>query len=273
MEFFMSEEVIAAAAAPEVTETAAVTEAPVSGEQKPELQEEQKAEKSFSQAELDAIVAKRLAKEQRKWQREVKQRVAQVQPEPPKEPQGKPQMEQFSTTEDYVEAVAAWKAEQIITQREGDAQKQSKARAEQDARERARQTFEQRAETVREKHEDYDDVVLNPQLPITDAMAMTMQESESGPELAYFLGKNPQEAARIAQLSPFLQAKELGRLEAKLAQPPAKQPSSAPAPINPVKPGGSGFVDTTDPRSLEKMGTSAWIAAERQRQAQRLKAH
>ena len=270
----MSEEVIAAPAAPEVTETAAVTEAPVSGEQKPELQEEQKLEKSFNQAELDAIVAKRLAKEQRKWQREVDQRISALHKEEPKqEPQGRPAPEQFPTTEEYVEAVAAWKAEQIITQREGDAQKQSKARAEQDARERARQTFEQRAETVREKHEDYDDVVLNPQLPITDAMAMTMQESESGPELAYFLGKNPQEAARIAQLSPFLQAKELGRLEAKLAQPPAKQPSSAPAPINPVKPGGSGFVDTTDPRSLEKMGTSAWIAAERQRQAQRLKAH
>ncbi len=92
---------------------------------------------------------------------------------------------------------------------------------------------------------------------------------EIGPDIAYFLGSNPKEADRISRLSPFLQAKEIGKIEAKVAaSPPTKKPSSAPAPIQPVAARASGApaYDTTDPRSIKAMSTSDWIAAERQRQ-------
>jgi hypothetical protein len=106
-------------------------------------------------------------------------------------------------------------------------------------------------------------------------MAATIQESDMGPDIAYYLGKNTAEADRIARLSPFLQAKELGKLEAKLAAtvtPP--KPSAAPAPISPIKAPASSasFVDTTDPRSAEKMTTSEWIEAERKRQLRKWEA-
>jgi len=66
-----------------------------------------------------------------------------------------------------------------------------------------------------------------------------------------------------------LQAKEIGKIEAKVASsPPVKKPSNAPAPIQPVAAGSSRgpAYDTTDPRSLKSMSTSEWIEAERQRQ-------
>ena len=100
-------------------------------------------------------------------------------------------------------------------------------------------------------------------------MAETIRASDIGPEIAYHLGSNPKEAERIARLSPYLQAKEIGRIEAKLADaPPVKKTSSAPAPIRPVtaRASTSGVTDTTDPRSTQSMSTSEWIEAERKRQ-------
>jgi hypothetical protein len=265
-------EVTAQEAAPNADETASPAEAPVSGEAKPD--EQPKPAKTFTQEEVDSLVSKRLARAERQWKRELDQRLAANQP-PPKveQPATKPQPDSFKTTEEYLEALTDWKVEERMRESSAKAQRQA---AEQQSRQQAVEldrTFEQRAESAREKYDDFDALAFNPQLPITDAMAATLKASENGAELAYYLGQHPEEASRIARLSPFLQAKELGRIEAKLPQaeakpnPPAKKTSSAPAPIDPVKPKGSGgFVDTTDPKSLEKLGTSGWIEAERARQ-------
>jgi len=72
-----------------------------------------------------------------------------------------------------------------------------------------------------------------------------------------------------------LQAKEIGRIEAKLAsEPPVKKTTSAPAPISPVTARSSNApsYDTTDPRSIKSMSTSEWIEAERQRQVKKMQA-
>jgi hypothetical protein len=101
-------------------------------------------------------------------------------------------------------------------------------------------------------------------------MAESIQASDIGPDVAYYLGVNPKEAERISKLSPILQAKEIGRLEAKIAsEPMTKKTTSAPAPISPVTAKGSNSpaYDTTDPRSTKTMSTSEWIAADRARQA------
>ena len=106
-------------------------------------------------------------------------------------------------------------------------------------------------------------------------MAQAIQFSDIGPELAYHLGANPKEAERISKLQPILQAKEIGKLEAKLAaDPPVKKTSNAPSPISPVtaRSTGSPNFDTTDPRSIKSMSTSEWIEAERQRQIKKLEA-
>jgi hypothetical protein len=106
-------------------------------------------------------------------------------------------------------------------------------------------------------------------------MAQTIQASDIGPEVAYYLGANPKEADRISRLAPFVQAKEIGRIEAKLAtDPPVKRTTSAPAPISPVtarSTGGPAY-DTTDPRSTKTMTDSQWIEADRARQRKKWEA-
>jgi hypothetical protein len=77
-------------------------------------------------------------------------------------------------------------------------------------------------------------------------------------------------------LSPILQAKEIGKIEAKLASSPmpVRKQSSAPAPITPVtaRTAGTPAYDTTDPRSVKAMDATAWIEAERQRQIRKWQA-
>ncbi len=241
------EQVATAAPEPEVTTPETPKEAP----------------KTFTQEELDAAIGKRLAREQRKWEREQAQRQAeqQVLKAAPAE---LPPVDQFESPEAYAEALALKKAEELIAKRDAAKQKAT-----------VLETYHEKEEEARAKYDDFEQVAYNPNLRITDVMAETIQSSDVGPDVAYYLGANPKEADRISRLSPFMQAKEIGRIEAKLAEaPPVKKTTSAPAPITPVTARASGnpSYDTTDPRSVKSMSTSEWIEAERQRQMRKYEA-
>jgi hypothetical protein len=233
-----------------------VTTATESDAQAVEMSEEKPAEASkvFTQEELDAAIGKRLAREQRKWERE--QRAAQM--TSPASSTELPAPDQFETVEAYAEALALKKAEDLIAQREQQRQQVELL-----------ETYHDREEEARAKYDDFEQVAYNPSVPITQVMAQTIQASDVGPDIAYYLGANVKEADRISKLPHILQAKEIGKLEAKMAnEPVVKKTTSAPAPITPVTAKGSGSpaYDTTDPRSTKTMSTSEWIAAERARQ-------
>jgi hypothetical protein len=240
----------------------AATAAPVTDASLPEEQTTE-APKSFTQEELDAIVGKRLAREQRKWEREQAQKLAELEARRAA-PVNPPAPDDFQNAADYAEALAEQKAQQLVRQREA-AQQQAKLL----------ETYHEKEETARSKYDDFEQVAYNPSLPVTDVMAQSIQASDVGPDIIYWLGSNPKESARIANLPPILQAKEIGRIEAKMASdPPLKRTSTAPAPIAPVtaRSTSSPAYDTTDPRSVKAMSTSEWIEAERMRQIKKWEA-
>lgn len=237
-------EVVAEPTAPEQVATPAPEPVAVSAE------EQQTTIKTFTQEEVDSMIGKRLARERRSWERE--------RPKAPAAPAEPVSQDKFESVEAYAEALATQKAEQLLQQRELERQQAAVV-----------ESYHEKEEQARDKYDDFEQVAYNPSLKISTVMAQTIQASEIGPDIAYFLGSNPKEADRISRLSPFLQAKEIGKIEAKVAaSPPTKKPSSAPAPIQPVAARASGApaYDTTDPRSIKAMSTSEWIAAERQRQ-------
>ena len=247
------------APAPEATATSEIANQPDVVDQGGETAEE----KRFTQAELDAMIGKRLAREQRKWEREQQAKFAEQQARA-SVPKDLPPVDQFESPEAYAEALAMKKAEELISQRE--LQKQQAA---------IEDAYAEREEDARSKYDDFEQVAYNPNLRVTDVMAETIKASDIGPDLAYWLGSNPKEAERISRLSPLLQAREIGKIEAKLgAEPPKKKTSSAPEPIRPVtaRTVNPGITDTTDPRSTQTMSASEWIAAERQRQIAKMQA-
>lgn len=244
--------------------TTDVTATPEVAESTPEVVEnqvEQVEEKKYSQAEIDAMIGKRLAREQRKWERDQAQRSAETQIV---RAPAATSVDQFESPEAYAEALAYQKAEELIAKRE--AAKQQSAVLE---------SYHDLEEEARSKYDDFEQVAYNPKLPVTNVMAETIQSSEIGPELAYYLGSNPKEAERISRMTPLNQAKEIGKIEAKLVSaPPVKKTTSAPAPISPVTARSSGApaYDTTDPRSTKTMTDSQWIEAERRRQQKKWEA-
>ena len=242
-------EVVAEVSAPEPAVTAAPEPEVVAETQQPE----EKPAKSFTQEELDAMVGKRLARERRKWERE---QALKAQPTPA-ESVALPSKDE--DPEGYAEALAERKATELLAKREAEREMQA-----------IRDAYHDREEAARDKYEDFEQVAYNNSLPITTVMAQTIQASDVGPDIAYYLGSNPREADRISRMSPYMQAKEIGKIEAKLADNPVpiKKTSNAPPPIKPVSArgtSGSSF-ETTDPRSISAMSTSEWIERERQRQ-------
>ena len=239
--------------APAPASESEATAAPIAETTRPEDQTTE-TPKSFTQEELDAIVGKRLAREQRKWEREQAQRTV------PTAPSELPPPDQFDSVETYAKAYA----EQMLREREVQKQRSEYVEA-----------YHDREEDARGKYDDFEQVAYNPNLRITTVMAETIQTSDVGPDVAYYLGSNPKEADRISRMPPILQAKEIGKIEAQLvSSPPVKKSSSAPTPISPVtaRSSGTSTYDTTDPRSIKSMTTSEWIAAERARQVKKLEA-
>jgi hypothetical protein len=251
----MNENELAGAPAPEQAPTAE----PVAATDTPPEPETEGAAKSFTQEEVDAIFSKRLAKAQRKWDREQTQK-AKSQPVPT-EPL---KADDFADAPSYADALAERKAQELLAKRDAEAERAATLDA-----------YHDREEEARNKYDDFEQVAYNPKLPVTETMAQTIQATDNGPDVIYYLGLNPKEAERIARLSPLLQAREIGKIEANLgSNPPAKKTSTAPAPIAPVtaRTSGAPAYDTTDPRSVKNMSTSEWIEAERLRQIKKYEA-
>lgn len=242
-------EVVAVEPAPEQVATASPETAVV------ETPEAEVTPKTFTQEELDAAISKRLAREQRKWAREQAMQAAQAVPQ---QPLDVPPIDQFESPDAYAEALAYKKAHELVQRQEMQRQQAEILSA-----------YAEREEVATERYADFKQVAYGDHVRITQVMADTIRASEAGPDVAYYLGSNPSEAAKIADLPPFLQAKEIGRLEAKLlSNPPVKKTTAAPAPIAPVtsRSSSSPSYDTTDPRAIKSMSVSDWIEADRKRQ-------
>lgn len=99
-----------------------------------------------------------------------------------------------------------------------------------------------------EAHPDFGQVAFIPQ-----GLEDVFLDADNGPELAYYLGKNPQEVQRLLNLSPSKAAFEIARLDAKMAKQP--KPTSAPPPIRPV---GGNEPAAFDPATCTADEYRAW---------------
>lgn len=159
-----------------------------------------------------------------------------------------PKFEDFATVPEYLKAMVTFQNEQIATETRRAAAQAAAVTAQREAATK----WEAAKEAIREEKDDFDEVALNPRLPITQVMFDVMQEGDNSAELLYHLGQDAKnggnEAAKIAAMSPAAQARAITRLEAKLfpeteaaeAKKPAAVVSRAPRPPKLVTGAGSG---------------------------------
>lgn len=195
-------------------------------------------------------------------------------PEPVAQPEpvnNGPTPDQFATYEDYLDARAAFKAEQTYKALREKERQEAKEEATKAAEEKEEQSFKSKVEEFKAKTPDFEDTVRNPDLRISKVMYEAMRETEAGPQIAYHLGKNPQESARIAGLSPIAAIKEIGKLEAKFSKEPAptvqtKTISDAPEPPSIVQGTTNGQKDPS------KMTDDEWYAHWKSEKAKKMQA-
>jgi len=191
------------------------------------------------QGELDAV------------RRQNPQPAAQAHPERSQDDTPKP--EQFASYEAFLEAKAEWKAEQKVTEV---LQRQQESTRQQTARQRQaemQQSWDRQIDAAADIYDDFEEVALSPDVPVSGAMAEAIQLAEKGADVLYYLGKNREEAAKIARMDPLRAAVAIGRIEATLARPAPKKTTNAPPPINPV---GARAAVSKDP---DKMSSAEWL--------------
>ena len=209
--------------------------------------------KTFTQAEVDALVQKRLQKEERRIARRFEQEQREhVQAQ---KLATQPEREAFRNEDDYINAqiehLAEKKAIEKLQEREAFKRQQEQA-----------ETFLEKAEKATEKYPDFQVVVSNPNLKINEGMAEFIADSELGADVAYYLGTNPMKAAQIAQMSPIKAARELTRIEAEIDAKPKPRLTKAPEPISPV--GGKGASSSSSLPSDED-DIATWMKKEQKR--------
>lgn len=89
----------------------------------------------------------------------------------------------------------------------------------QEAAQQRQAKFVEKVTAFRADHPDFDQVVGNPALPLTQQVLDVVIDSDEPAAIAYYLGNNPQEAAAIAQMTPAQIGRAIGRIEAKLSAP------------------------------------------------------
>ncbi len=123
--------------------------------------------------------------------------------------------------------------------------------------------FNEKAEKMKEKYPDFDKVTNEP--IFTSIMRDEIVASEYGPEIGYFLAKNPVEALKLVKLSPTKIAKEIGKLEVKFSQATQRFASGAPPPITPIE------GDDTPVKDPSKMSDDEWYKWNQTQKLKKLK--
>ncbi len=114
------------------------------------------------------------------------------------------------------------------------------------------QRLGQMFEKGRETFSDFEAVVTAADVPMPEHVVREIADLDAPAAVAYWLAKNPQDAARIAKLDGRGVARELGRIEGRLAASaaPSPQPTAAPPPPRNVRGVGSSGVKSLDAMSV-----------------------
>jgi hypothetical protein len=173
---------------------------------------------------------------------------------------------------DYAEKLAESKAsKEVERMRTEEATKVSKAAEETAARTRL-DAYNARVEKTRQTHADFNEVAQSPDVKVSMPVVHAIMTHDQGPEIQYYLGKNPTEAARIVAMTvetpqgpqPDVarQLMEVGLIVAKLNAPQTAPPiSKAAPPIKPLKSAPS--VEEKDPNEMTMDEYKSWRKGQR----------
>jgi len=209
-----------------VTETV-TDDAQVTGDEKattPVDKQQDEIDKHRKGLEAAALAERRKRQDLEREIAQLRQQQAQ-----PKTPTDRPQLANFGTQEEYLAAVADYEADRAWKQREETDKQRRLQEAEEQHLGNLKRTADEIVTKGKAKYADFDAVINDSLAPyLSPAMHQTLLLSEQGHEVAYWLGKNPAEAARLCDLPPLQLARELAFIETRLQAAPVKEKPQLP---------------------------------------------
>lgn len=154
----------------------------------------------------------------------------------------RPRLEDFETYEQHAEALTDWKVEQKFQEKDTKS-KEENLRNEMKQR---TETYVAKANEFAKEHPDFDEVIAECE-SFTPLMVQAIQDSDLGPEVAYYLANNPEEAEKLTGMGIVAMNRALGRIESKLESSKETKATvrttNAPPPIKPLTKNASTTVD------------------------------
>ena len=268
---------VAAPEVPEVPQQPAVAQEAAALAPAPELQQQPKADRVFTQTELDEILEKRLAKERKKRTEKdeeirVLRKIALERGEPsPAKPAAQPDADaepvrgDFDTYEDYLAARSDYRAGKTAQAEIKKADDKRAATAKEESDRNAAKAWREKVNKNAEGIADFAEVMSNltPDMPVSKLPSDPIGECDNPAKVLYHLATHPEEAERIASLPMGQQAREIWKLDSNLAvaKPPVK-PSKAPAPIDPIGGGNAKPAGEMPDPATDQDGWIRWRNAQ-----------
>ncbi len=252
-----------------------VVETEESSETEPEVKVEPGKKKGGFQRRIDKLNAQKTAAQQEAefWKQQALKGAGATETKPKVETtevqaiDGKPDPAKFETHAAFVEALTDWKTDQKLKDHDQKAEK-AKMVTEQG---KVVSAYAEKVKTFSEKTSDFQDVLSEvDDIQLSPAVREILLTADNGPELAYELAKNREEYARVCKLPSLAAAREMGKLEARLAKtssPDGKtelKTTKAPQPLAPVRGGGTASV----PKTLEEAAASSFQEYKKIREAE-----
>lgn len=221
--------------------------------------------KSSFDERMSELAAKRRDAEKRAQDAEERAQKAERELAESRKPKdGKPVPENFQDPVKYAEALADWRVEEKLRERD------VKDKKDADDKRQAALTadWNKRYKKAQKDIEDFDEVIMAEPLTLQPAVVSAMFESEVGPQLHYFFSKDRDQADRINAMSAASAVRYLGRIEALIEaqnearekkeekkanlevvpNKPVRKVTEAPEPITPIAgsatTGAGGVVDS-----------------------------
>lgn len=229
--------------AQESAENASREDAPDGGESTDDADKQREEYGKRVQARIDKLTKQRheALREAEQLREENRKLKSERTVEPPAD-DPRPNFDDYDSVQQFQQDYDSWARRQA--KREGEAEPQSETGPSSDEQ-AALDKIENAAVSASNKYPDFDQVVRDPNLPLTQEMLVAAADTDSVADVLYHLGKNPQEAQRLSQMSGTSLVREMGRLEARLdaqasgqqaaAGTSAQTGSGAPEPIKTVQ--------------------------------------
>ena len=167
-----------------------------------------------------------------------------------------PTIDKFDNFDQYVAAKAEYIAKKQIESTLSEREKRQSAEREATERTKTVDSWNKRIAAATAEMPDFEEVLASSDVPMTPPMQQAIMESDIGPKLAYYLANNPEEAEKIAGMSPIGAIRTLGRIEERLSNSkPAVKSTDAPPPIRAT---GSNATVTKDPHKMSDAEFAAW---------------